>query len=222
MCHARRVHRLARTLIALLAVGLAISALIGVVVAETIQLTREHGVFMVPVRINDAVTIPFVLDSGAGDVSVPEDVFKTLLRTRTVTERDFLSPGTYIIADGSKRSSQRFMLRELRVGNYVVSDVVASVAPDKAEPLLGQSFLGKLPGWAIDNTKHTLVIGVGVEGEREPREAGPTAPASSAVVGPVKNLLADHVQNARSSIRTLLQKTGLVWLPIETHARVEV
>ncbi|HEY8871418.1 MAG TPA: GDSL-type esterase/lipase family protein, partial [Stellaceae bacterium] len=48
-------------------------------VTETVQLEREHGVFMVPVRINDAVTIPFVLDSGAGDVSVPEDVFKTLL-----------------------------------------------------------------------------------------------------------------------------------------------
>jgi hypothetical protein len=32
---------------------------------------------MVPVRINDAITIPFVLDSGAGDISVPEDVSGT-------------------------------------------------------------------------------------------------------------------------------------------------
>jgi hypothetical protein len=65
----------------------------GLAAAETIELMREHGVFMVPVRINDAITIPFVLDSGAGDVSVPEDVFKTLLRTRTVTESDFREPG---------------------------------------------------------------------------------------------------------------------------------
>jgi len=97
----------------------------------------EHGVFMVPVRINDAITIPFVLDSGAGDVSVPEDVFKTLLRTRTVTESDFREPGAYVTADGSKHSKLRFILREVRVGDHVVKDVVASVAPDKAHPLLG-------------------------------------------------------------------------------------
>src|SRR6266851_2879469 len=70
--------------------------------AESVQLEEAHGVYMVPVRINDAITIPFVLDSGAGDISVPEDVFKTLIRIRTVTESDFLAPGTYVTADGSK------------------------------------------------------------------------------------------------------------------------
>jgi clan AA aspartic protease (TIGR02281 family) len=131
----------------------------GLAAAETIELVREHGVFMVPVRINDAVTIPFILDSGAGDVSVPEDVFKTLLRTRTVTESDSREPGVYVTADGSEHMRRRFILHEVRVGDHVVKDVMASVAPDKADPLLGQSFLGTLPRWAIDNTLHTLVFG---------------------------------------------------------------
>ena len=141
----------------------------GLAAAETIALVREGGVFMVPVRINDAVTIPFVLDSGAGDVSVPEDVFKTLIRTRTVTESDFREPAVYVTADGSKHLKQRFILHEVRVGNHVVKDVIASVAPDKADPLLGQSFLGKLPGWAIDNTRHALVIGVAEKGNGHKR-----------------------------------------------------
>ena len=50
--------------------------------SETIQLEESHGVYMVPVRINDTITIPFILDTGAADISVPEDVFKTLLRAR--------------------------------------------------------------------------------------------------------------------------------------------
>jgi len=158
---------------------------------------------MLPVRINDAVTIPFVLDSGASDVSVPEDVFKTLLRTRTVTESDLLSPGTYINADGAGRSKQRFTLHELRVGDQVIRDIVASVAPDKADPLLGQSFLGQLPGWAIDNTKHTFVIGVGGAGERSQTS---TAPAST-VTSP-KPLRADDMLNAQSSIGAVLRKDG--------------
>jgi clan AA aspartic protease (TIGR02281 family) len=127
--------------------------------SESIQLEELHGVYMVPVRINDAITIPFVLDSGAGDISVPEDVFKTLIRTRTVTESDLLAPETYVLADGSERLKQRFVLHELRVGDHVVNNVTASVAPDKADPLLGQSFLNKLPAWTMDNTRHTLVFG---------------------------------------------------------------
>jgi clan AA aspartic protease (TIGR02281 family) len=143
--------------------------------AERIPLTQSHGVFMVPVRINDAVTIPFVVDSGAGDLSVPEDVYKTLFRTGTITESDFREPGTYRMADGSMHVAQRLILHEVRVGDHAVKDVVASVAPDKADPLLGQSFLGTLPGWAIDNTRHALVIGVGGEGER-PQAAIPLPP----------------------------------------------
>src|SRR5690242_18435165 len=82
---------------------------------ETIQLVQSGGVYMVPVRINDAITIPSILDSGAADISVPEDVFKTLIRTGTVTESDFLASAIYVNADGTARSRQRFMLHDLRV-----------------------------------------------------------------------------------------------------------
>src|SRR4029077_3929202 len=128
-----------------------------------------------------------------------------LLRTRTVKESDFLSPGTYIHADGSKRLEQRFTLHELRVGDYILKDIVASVAPDKADPLLGQSFLEKLPGWSIDNTEHTFVIGVA--GKSEPSQA-PTSAARPASVALPKRLVADDVRNAQNSIGALLQRNG--------------
>jgi clan AA aspartic protease (TIGR02281 family) len=127
--------------------------------SEDVQLVQSRGVYMVPVRINGAFAIPFVLDSGAADISVPEDVFKTLIRTGTVAESDFLRPGTYVTADGSEHLSPRFVLHELRVGNHVINNVIAHVAPDKADPLLGQSFLQKLPTWTMDNTRHVLVFG---------------------------------------------------------------
>jgi predicted aspartyl protease len=169
--------------------------------ADSIQLTQSHGVYMVPVRINGAITIPFILDSGAGDILVPEDVFKTLIRTRTVTESDFLAPGTYVLADGSQHLEQRFILHELRVGDRVVEDLVANVAPDKADPLLGQSFLGKLPGWAIDNTKQALLIGPG--GERKRPQA---MPASLPVVARNKSTLESNLGKAQQAIGAVLQE----------------
>ena len=140
--------------------------------SESIQLVQSGGVYMVPVRINNTITIPFVLDSGAADISVPEDVFKTLIRTGTVAENDFIASQPYVNADGVTSLKRRFTLHELRVGDHVVKDVIASVAPDKADPLLGQSFLEKLPTWAMDNTRHVLVFG-----DKSPDVASPPSPA---------------------------------------------
>lgn len=126
--------------------------------SEAVQLKREHGTYMVPVVINGAITLPFVLDSGASDVAIPADVFLVLLRTHTVSQSDFIGRGVYILADGSKRASDRFMIHELTVGDHVIHDVIANVAPVKGDPLLGQSFLSKLPGWTIDNQNHVLIL----------------------------------------------------------------
>jgi hypothetical protein len=41
--------------------------------SETIQLQQVNGIFKVLVRINDAVAIPFILDSGASEVQIPAD-----------------------------------------------------------------------------------------------------------------------------------------------------
>jgi clan AA aspartic protease (TIGR02281 family) len=127
-------------------------------VGEVIQLERQHGAYMVPVRINEAVTLPFILDTGAAEVAIPQDVFSTLIRTGTVKETDFVGTGRYVLADGSEQSSDRFILHQLRIGSHVVRDVVANVVPVKGDPLLGQSFLAKLPAWAIDNERHALVL----------------------------------------------------------------
>jgi hypothetical protein len=55
-----------------LIVGIALVMLAGhPAAAESVQLEESDGVYMVPVRINNTITIPFVLDSGAGDISVP-------------------------------------------------------------------------------------------------------------------------------------------------------
>lgn len=126
--------------------------------AESLQLQNSGGVYTLPVRINNAVTIPFIIDSGASEVAIPADVFLVLSRTGTVSQADFLGNSTYTMANGTTQSSKRFLLRKLMVGNHVVTDVVANGIPVNGEPLLGQSFLSRLPSWSIDNARHALVL----------------------------------------------------------------
>ena len=125
---------------------------------DTIKLEQGNGTFLVPVQLNGSITLNFVLDSGAADVAIPADVVQLLTRAGTVSNTDFIGTRTYVLADGSKLPSETFTVHELRVGEHVVKNVTASVAPIQGKLLLGQSFLSRLPAWTIDNKKHALVI----------------------------------------------------------------
>src|SRR5208282_1444043 len=116
----------------------------------SIPMRIEGGTYVVPVLINDAITLDFVVDSGAADVSIPADVVMTLMRTGTLKESDFLGEKTYVLADGSKVPSQTFRIRSLKVGNKAIVNVNGSVASVHGDLLLGQSFLGRFKSWSVD------------------------------------------------------------------------
>jgi clan AA aspartic protease (TIGR02281 family) len=126
--------------------------------AETVSLTRERGAFVLPVVMNDRITRNFMIDSGASDVTISGDVVAALTRAGTIATTDFLDPQVYQLADGSKTRTQRIRIRSLRIGSVELRDVVVSVAPHAGLLLLGQSFLGRLQSWAIDNQRHLFVL----------------------------------------------------------------
>lgn len=126
--------------------------------ALSIPLLQQGGTFIVPVQINGAITLNFVVDSGAADVSIPSDVVTTLMRTGTLKKSDFLGQKTYVLADGSKVPSQTFRIRSMKVGDRVVENITGSVSSADGVLLLGQSFLGRFKSWSIDNSKHVLLL----------------------------------------------------------------
>jgi hypothetical protein len=99
-----------------------------------------------------------VLDTGASDVSIPEDVERALERAGKLERGDRLGTATYVLADGSKVPKRRVLLRELTVGGQTVSNVTASIARAGSPPLLGQSFLSKFASWTLDNERNLLVL----------------------------------------------------------------
>jgi uncharacterized protein len=128
-------------------------------VGETVvSMNSDGGTFAVPVTINNQLTLKFIIDSGAADVSIPADVVLTLVRTETITEADFLGKETYRMADGSTVPSQRFVIRSLKVGDKTLENVVGSIAPVAGSLLLGQSFLSRFKSWSIDNQSHALIL----------------------------------------------------------------
>jgi len=124
----------------------------------TIPLQHYGGAFAVPVSINDKLTLNFVLDSGAADVSIPADVVMALMRTGTLGAGDFLGNKTYRLADGSTVPSQTFRIKSLKLGEKTIENVTGSIAPGAGDPLLGQTFLRRFKSWSIDNQRQVLVL----------------------------------------------------------------
>jgi clan AA aspartic protease (TIGR02281 family) len=123
-----------------------------------IPLLRMSGGLIAPVIINNTLKLNFVVDSGASDVSIPADVFSSLVRANTVAQADITGTRNYKNADGQVFQSKTFVIRSLKIGNIEAPRVQAKVSPSNAPPLLGQSFLKRFKSWSIDNSTQELIL----------------------------------------------------------------
>jgi len=123
-----------------------------------IPLVKMSGGLIAPVVINNTLKLNFIVDSGASDVSIPADVFSSLVRAKTVTQADITGVRNYKNADGEVFQSKTFVIRSLKIGNIEAPRVQAKVSPSNAPPLLGQSFLKRFRSWSIDNSTQELIL----------------------------------------------------------------
>jgi aspartyl protease family protein len=125
---------------------------------STVQLARAGGIFVAPVVLNGTVRQYAILDSGASNLQIPQEVADELRRSGSLTDADGLGQRRYILADGKGVQQQVFRLRTLQIGDKVMENVVATVSAPNSRVLLGQSVLRRLNGWAIDNVRNTLTL----------------------------------------------------------------
>lgn len=123
-----------------------------------VQMIQANGTYAVPVQINGALSLNFFLDSGATNVSIPSDVFGTLVRTGTLAKTDVIGKSKYMLADGSIKEAPTFQIRSLKVGTVTLENVRALVTEANGPLLLGMSFLARFRSWSVDNAQHQLVL----------------------------------------------------------------
>ena len=100
-----------------------------------IRVQRAGTSMLVNVRLNNAVTAPFLIDTGASDVLIPQSVADRLglqIGPDTRTKR-------YSTANGMVEHPV-VMLRSVSLGDASVENVPASVSPSMEVGLLGLSF----------------------------------------------------------------------------------
>jgi len=126
--------------------------------ADEVAIEKRGGTYRVPVRINETITLPFLLDTGAADLVIPADVALTLIRAGALASSDFIGKDRYRLANGSEEVSDVVVLHEVQVGEHVVRNVTATISPAQGDPVLGQSFLSKFGAVTLDYNRLVLVL----------------------------------------------------------------
>jgi clan AA aspartic protease (TIGR02281 family) len=141
-----------------LATGLGTAALAEDRPEQIVAVEPHAGAFVVPVVLNDVITAKFIVDSGAADVSITEDMVSTLIKSGTMTGADLLGNKTYMLADGTMLQGKIYRMASMRVGELVMKDVTVRIAAANSSLLLGQSFLRRLKSWSMDNARQVMII----------------------------------------------------------------
>jgi len=138
-----------------------------------VTLGQTGGIYTVPVQINRSVTAQFLVDPGSAVVVIPRSILKALVLNGTLTQNDVVGSGIAELADSSLYEAVHIRLREMRLGDIVLRDVVAAVSPGLSQPLLGQTFLGRFASVTFDNQRHRLIL--------NGSDAGPNSEYSASV-----------------------------------------
>jgi hypothetical protein len=159
--------------------------------AAEIPLGESGGIYTVPAQINQSVTAEFLVDPGSALVIIPRSVLRPLVLSGTLTQGDIVGASIAELADSSLHDVVHVRLRQLRVGDVVLHEVIAAVSPGLSHPLLGQSFLGRFASVTFDNQRRVMILNGGTANANSgysatarvgpaypPALSGPSAPYS--------------------------------------------
>ena len=124
----------------------------------TADFHRMRGVFALSVGLNGNTKSYFVVDSGAANMQIPQEVADELTRNGTLTQSDFLGERRFVVADGRGVLQRVIRLRSVQVGNRTMENVLAAVGAPHSQALLGQSLLRRLNWWKIDNVRNAIEL----------------------------------------------------------------
>lgn len=111
---------------------------------------QENGLCMIPCKVN-GVSMKFVLDTGASDVSISLTEAQFMLKNGYIQESDIKGTSLVQIANGEIVENTRILLRKIEIGDVELSDVDATVSHSMNAPLLlGQSAISKLGAIQLD------------------------------------------------------------------------
>lgn len=124
---------------------------------DTVQLLAFMGMHKLKLTIGGETRI-WLLDSGASDLLISDDFFRLLLKKGYISDKDYKGEGRYVLANGSIDKCKKYLVNNIRIGSFLVNNVIVSVSLQANDFLVGKSLLNKFLFWTIDNKNNYLIL----------------------------------------------------------------
>lgn len=124
-----------------------------------VDLKLDEQCFLVDIKLEDYMTVPFIIDTGASDCTMPPYIAFALYQAGKLTEEDVVGEKSYKLADGSVITTKVVKLNQIQIGDIILFDVYFSIGTSSNSPfLLGQNVLSKLENIEFDYNKNLIII----------------------------------------------------------------
>ena len=99
----------------------------------------------------------FLFDTGASDLVINTDLERELLLNGSLKREDYLGKEMYEMANGELEEAQLVRLNNIKIGDYVVNNVIAAII-ENGSLLCGQSFFAKFRKWEFSAEKSEIIL----------------------------------------------------------------
>ena len=123
-----------------------------------LKMEKSNGVYLIPIEVN-GVSMSFIFDTGAGLISISATEAAFLYKQGKLKDEDFIGKANFVDANGDISEGTIIILKTIKIGDRVISDIQASVVHNLVAPLLlGQSALEKFGKVSIDYSKNEITF----------------------------------------------------------------
>ncbi len=123
-----------------------------------LKMEKSNGVYLIPIEVN-GVSMSFIFDTGAGLISISATEAAFLYKQGKLKDEDFIGKANFVDANGDISEGTIIILRTIKIGDRIISDIQASVVHNMVAPLLlGQSALEKFGKVSIDYSKNEITF----------------------------------------------------------------
>ena len=114
-----------------------------------VKMKRKSGVYYIPCVIN-GVKKDFIFDTGAAKTSLSQEFANELLARQALTRNDFKGTTQTRNANGVVDNNATVLLKQVKVGNRLLTNVEAIIAVSQKAPLLlGLNVIDLLGDWTM-------------------------------------------------------------------------
>jgi clan AA aspartic protease (TIGR02281 family) len=123
--------------------------------ADSVTLRSDGQSLLLDVGIGARTNWPFVLDTGASEMTVTQSLADELVREGYAVRGEH---ETVTYADGKPHDVPTISVDAVMVGTHRVTDVHVSVSPDRSPMLLGLGVLNRIGRFTVDVANHRLLF----------------------------------------------------------------